>query len=723
MYRKLFVCFAWLVGSGFLLPNNRKPHVFLVGDSTVATLTDRHAPMAGWGQVFQEFFTDEVRVDNRALSGKSSRSFIEEGKWGRVTRDIRAGDYVLIQFGHNDQKRDHRYTDPYGTYQKFLTQYIHETRQKGGIPILVTSVMRRRYTKEGKLYDTHGNYPKAVRQLAARLEVPLIDLHQRSFEYLDRLGQEATKRIFLWLLPGQEKNYPRGIEDNTHFSGYGAREVGKLVVEGIQALDLPLKNHLKGCSSETRETLTICAGDSVRIGDAYRKRAGIYRTTTNPASGCQTTRVTTLRVAAVSSSFQSLILCQGERVELGGEFRTESGTYYDTYQNRAGCDSVVTTQLMVRTPPDVRRSLTICSGDSARIGDHYRTTVGTYRHTQSTDAGCPQTVVTALEVLSVRFSQQSFLISEGDSVWTGQRFRRQPGTFYDTLRSTTGCDSVVTTILQVAPAAAAITNSHQLVTLCAGDSLWAGGGYRQESGTFYDTLFRSGTKQVMTTTTEVLPGYRTEQTVALCSGERVWFQEAWRTRSGVYYDTLLTSSGCDSLIITHLTVAEPVYAPTVVANGNRLSSNVPGDTYYWLLDGRPLADTTATLTAELPGSYSVAVRSGACPSPFSELYHHQPVVTSLNDGPGPALLRVYRPDFGSAVVMEVTLPTPADAHLYVHDVRGNRVFERVVTLNAAARESWPKKYQQRIFLADQPSGVYVATLLAEGKRHSIKIIW
>ena len=675
MDRKLFLCFAWLIGSGFLVLSNRKPTIFLVGDSTVATFADRYAPMAGWGQEFQAFFNDNVRVNNQALAGKSSRSFIEEGKWDRVQRDIRSGDYVLIQFGHNDQKRDHRYTNPYGTYQKFLTQYIQETRQKGGIPILITSVMRRRYTKEGKLYDTHGDYPKTVRQLATKLEVPLIDLHQRSFAHFDQLGRNATKKIFLWLSPGEEKNYSSGLEDNTHFSRYGAQEVGKLVVEGIQALDLPLKNYLKGCRKESNETLTICAGDSVRIGNSYQKRAGTYRVNAGAASGCQTTRLVTLRVAAASASSRTLTVCAGERVVLGGKARTASGTYYDTYQNRLGCDSVVTTRLTVHSAPTVRRSLAICLGDSVRIGDRFRSTAGEYRHTQSTQSGCFRTVITTLEVLPVRFAEQSFSMLEGDSVWTGRQFRQQPGTYYDTLRSALGCDSVVTTTLRVVPAVPAFTEIYQSVTLCGGDSLWAGGSYQRESGTFYDTL--------------------------------------------------RSSFGRDSVVVTSLRMAEPVPAPAVIADGTTLRSSALGDGYYWFLDGRTLTDTTATLPANAVGNYAVAIRVGSCISPLSEAYHHRPVVTGIPETPeAKTSFRAYRPDFRPVLVIEASWLAEASSYLYVHDILGNCVFERAVPWKTATTgTNLSRGYQQEVSFAGQPSGVYVATLLANGKRHTVRFLW
>ncbi len=738
MYRKLLLCLAWLIGSGFYALNNQGPTIFLVGDSTVATFADRYAPMAGWGQEFQQFFNDDVRVDNRALAGKSSRSFIEEGKWDRVRRDIKTGDYVLIQFGHNDQKKDYRYTSPANTYPKFLTRYVQETRQKGGIPVLVTSVMRRRYTREGKLYDTHGDYPKAVRQLATELAVPLIDLHQRSFSHLDQLSQEATKQIFLWLPPKQEKNYPAGLEDNTHFSRYGAQEVGKLVVEGIKALDLDLKNQLKGCRRETRETITICAGDSVRIGSSYQKRAGTYRASGGAVSGCQTTRVVTLRVAATSASFRTLTVCQGDRVVLGGKTRTTAGTYRDTYPNRLGCDSVVTTRLVIRAPTSVRQSLSVCAGDSVRIGNRFRTAPGEYRHTQTANSGCSRTVITTLAVNPTQFSEQSLVISEGDSVWTGRQYRWQPGTYYDTLRSLTGCDSVVTTLLKVIPVVPAFTKNYQSVTLCGIDSLWVGGGYQRESGIYYDTLSQiqnweksvppNGccTPTIVITEVEMLPHHRTEQTVTLCHGERARFQGAWRTQSGVYYDTLLTSSGCDSLIVTSLTVLDSAPSPTVVIEGNRLRSSVPGDAYRWFFNGRALTNTTAVLTADSIGSYAVAVRIGSCTSSISEPYHYHPVITSVHNAlEVKTSLRIFRSNVQPTITVEANLPVVTSAQLYVHDMLGNRVFAASESRSTSSNKAMLSAggYQREVSFADQPSGVYVATLLADGKRHTVRFRW
>ena len=763
MYRKLLVCFVWLIGSGFYALNDRKPTVFLVGDSTVSTFAARYAPMTGWGHEFHEFFTDDVTVDNRAIAGKSSRSFIEEGKWARVLRDIQPGDYLFIQFGHNDQKQDHRYTIPYTTYQDFLTQYVQETRHRGGIPILVTSVMRRRF-RHGKMYDTHGNYPPAVRALADELEVPLIDLHQRSFTHFDQLGEEATKDIFLWLKPGEEKNYSRGLEDNTHFSRYGAREVGKLVIAGLKTLDLPLKNYLKDyqppCQKEVAETVTICRGERATIGGQDRTEPGIYRVDAGKQDGCHITRVVTLVVNQPSASSRTITLCEGESRMLGGKTRRTSGTYYDTFSNRLGCDSVVTTRLIVNPTHETRRTRTVCQGDSVRIDGRYRSEAGEYRHvyrsrqgcdstvitqlvvrpvverritrslcpgdslrvgnryiseagryrqTYQTRSGCDSTIIVTLNVIPIRRHQRSLVIAEGDSIRLGGHYRRRAGTYRDTLRSSLGCDSVITTALRVIPSP---TATQQTLTLCAGDSALVGGAYQQQRGVFYDTLVHaSGAQDIITTTLNVLPHYRQERTVTVCAGEGVTLRGTFRTQPGVYYDTLTASSGCDSVLVTTLRVAASVPPPAVVATSDTLRSSVEGDRYRWFLNGEEWGDATSAIVPSQEGHYAVAVTVGTCESSRSEVYHYVPVVTSTSEARPTAPLRAYRAEGGSFLNLTVpTTPGPS-ATVYVHNLLGHCVYQGKVRTSL-----------HRIPF-HQPQGIYVVTLTEAGRRQSVKVYW
>ncbi|MDY7433596.1 rhamnogalacturonan acetylesterase [Bacillus halotolerans] len=216
--------------------------VFLAGDSTVSDCPPHEAPMAGWGQVFGQLFTEQVKVRNHAKGGASTNSFVEEGRLRAIAERISQGDYLFIQFGHNDQKP--RGTKPYSTYQQYLTLFADTAREKGAQPVFVTSVQRRRFDENGRIEHTLGEYPDAMKALAKELDVPVIDLLTKTKALYEAYGPEESKRLFVWLQPNEHPNYPDGIEDNTHFSEEGAMEVAKLVAEGIEEIGLPLKHHL-----------------------------------------------------------------------------------------------------------------------------------------------------------------------------------------------------------------------------------------------------------------------------------------------------------------------------------------------------------------------------------------------------------------------------------------------------------------------------------------------
>ena len=243
----LIVCFIILAFSYVKNDSIRKIRIFLIGDSTVANKPLEDNPERGWGQMLPEFFNDDVEIHNHAKNGRSTKSFLDQGLWQAVLDSLQPGDYVMIQFGHNDQKitDSTRYADPHGAYRRNLQCFVNESRAKEAQPILITPVMRRRFDEHGQFYDTHGDYPGVVREVAAQMQVPLIDLHQSSRELLVSLDEEKTKEIFLWVEPGKYARFPDGKQDNTHFSEYGARQIAGLVVNGIMALDLKLKDHLK----------------------------------------------------------------------------------------------------------------------------------------------------------------------------------------------------------------------------------------------------------------------------------------------------------------------------------------------------------------------------------------------------------------------------------------------------------------------------------------------
>lgn len=204
--------------------------VFIVGDSTVATFTPPD-PRNGWGQVIGRYFTPDVTVKNFALSGRSSKSFFEEGAWTPVAAAIQPGDYVFIQFGHNDEKRDaERSTDPYGSYQEYLSRYADGTLKAGGIPILVTPVGRGGL-KNSTGPGSHGRYPDAMLDLAKKKGVLAVDLTTLSEHYYGTLGYSEMLKLFIASIDGK---------DDTHFTPAGAQAIAKLVAQAVHGLDTPL---------------------------------------------------------------------------------------------------------------------------------------------------------------------------------------------------------------------------------------------------------------------------------------------------------------------------------------------------------------------------------------------------------------------------------------------------------------------------------------------------
>jgi len=221
--------------------------IYLAGDSTMAQKLPEKRPETGWGDALQKSFReDKVRVENHAQNGRSTRTFITEKRWQAIIDKLKKGDYVFIQFGHNDESKEKvdRYTPP-EDYRRNLIEFISEVREKKAIPVLLTPVMRRRFDRDGNFFDTHGEYPDIVRAVAAENKVALLDMHRQSEKVIKQYGVEGSKKLFLQLAPGENPNYPKGIEDNTHFSPLGADIMAGLAVEAIREQKLGLAKHLK----------------------------------------------------------------------------------------------------------------------------------------------------------------------------------------------------------------------------------------------------------------------------------------------------------------------------------------------------------------------------------------------------------------------------------------------------------------------------------------------
>jgi pectinesterase len=212
--------------------------LFLAGDSTMAQKLASRRPETGWGEALQQYFDiDRVRVVNLARNGRSTLSFRNEGRWDALLQQVRPGDYVFIQFGHNDEKTGNPsvYANPERDYPANLRRFAAEVRAKGGHPVLLTPIARRRFAADGTVQDTHGAYPDAVRLVARTDSIPLIDMQQRSTEVLRAYGVDDSRRLYLHVdSSAQHPNYPRGVRDDTHFSPLGAEVMAREVVEGIR---------------------------------------------------------------------------------------------------------------------------------------------------------------------------------------------------------------------------------------------------------------------------------------------------------------------------------------------------------------------------------------------------------------------------------------------------------------------------------------------------------
>jgi lysophospholipase L1-like esterase len=220
--------------------------VFIAGDSTAANKAENKRPETGWGERLQKHFDEKrVKVDNRALNGRSTKTFIAEGRWQALIDSVKPGDYVLIQFGHNDQPKEKASHTPPEDFRRNLERFVEEVRAKKATPVLLTPVMRRRFDEEGVFHDTHFEYPDIVRGVAAERKVALIDMHRMSEKVLVKYGPEESRKLFLQLKPGENPNYPQGVEDNTHFSPLGADIMAGLAVDGIREQKLGLVKFLK----------------------------------------------------------------------------------------------------------------------------------------------------------------------------------------------------------------------------------------------------------------------------------------------------------------------------------------------------------------------------------------------------------------------------------------------------------------------------------------------
>ena len=257
--KSIFLIISVICGLTAAMPD-KTTTIFVIGDSTAANKDTTGGKVErGWGMMLQNCFdADYIVVDNHAVNGRSSKSFLDEGRWDKVLSKIRLGDYVIIQFGHNDEKaQPERHTDPGSTFDENLARYVRETREHGGIPVLMNPVVRRNFLVKAPviaddeqlrtstfsdgakmvegdtLIDTHGLYRVAPRNVARLMNCHFIDANQITHDLEQGLGREASKKLHMWFRPGEEPSVPQGKQDNTHYNIYGAQVVADLLADAL----------------------------------------------------------------------------------------------------------------------------------------------------------------------------------------------------------------------------------------------------------------------------------------------------------------------------------------------------------------------------------------------------------------------------------------------------------------------------------------------------------
>ena len=233
--RKLIIP-TMLLLMAFSIPEKKKITIWMCGDSTMSIKEKRAYPETGWGMPFVYFWDSTVNVENLAKNGRSTSSFRNEGLWQKVLDKAGEGDYVFIQFGHNDEVATKKTYTTETEFKNNLKQYVSEARSKKAIPVLLTPMARRKFDNNGKIEGTHDVYSQIVRDVAREEKVILFDMDKKTQHLYQQFGIENSKLLFMQLKQGEHPNYPEGKEDNTHFNELGARLIAQSVLEEIKTL-------------------------------------------------------------------------------------------------------------------------------------------------------------------------------------------------------------------------------------------------------------------------------------------------------------------------------------------------------------------------------------------------------------------------------------------------------------------------------------------------------
>ncbi|HYG16363.1 MAG TPA: LamG-like jellyroll fold domain-containing protein [Bacteroidia bacterium] len=304
-------------------------------------------------------------------------------------------------------------------------------------------------------------------------------------------------------------------------------------------------------------SIGICPGDSTLAGGKYRKAPGTFHDTINITAGYDSVITTNVFYNPTYHVQRTLTICQGGKVLLGGSFVTTSGIYHDTLTTNKGCDSIISTTLIVNPVYNMPRTLVICSGDSSFLAKKFQKNPGVYYDTLISANGCDSIIESILVVNPKYMTNKDVNICQGDNILLGGKIQSTPGVYYDSLKTAKGCDSIIVFTLFVNPK----YTTNRNISACQGDSVLLGGKYRLISGTYHDSLKTTkGCDSVIVSVLTVNPEYIITRNVSICPGQKVFVAGALRDSAGVYYELLKTTSGCDSTIITSITHISPMYS-------------------------------------------------------------------------------------------------------------------------------------------------------------------
>lgn len=367
------------------------------------------------------------------------------------------------------------------------------------------------------------------------------------------------------------------------------------------------------------QNVSICPGDSLIVGTSVYTTTGLYQDVLISVGGCDSTVTTNLSLYSAPSISQTVAVCAGDTFTIAGHSYTHSGNFTDTLNTVHGCDSIITTHLTVRTPITSFSGNTFCGSASLTVGSHTYTHAGTYTDTLTSAVGCDSVITTVIIINPVDTTIQSATLCAGDSIIVGNSVYKNSGTYTDHLSNLNTCDSMVVTHLTVA----APLVSAQAFNICANDSVVVGTSIYKTAGTFTNVFTAStGCDSTVSTTVTIRPAATGSQTLQICHGGSVTINGNLYTAAGTYTDTLTSHNGCDSILTTVLTVFQVDTA--VILTGNTLVANSgQGKTFQWFDcdNNQPVIGATLqTFTPGHTGNFAVVETQNQCPD-TSACYH------------------------------------------------------------------------------------------------------